>query len=221
MSEKIFHHYAFLRQKASYSLVQENEQAILFRDFKLTLEKTPEFVSAFSVFGLQSNASLMLWLSDPLFENIQTALHTLLSTGLGKYLEFSDVYFGLQKASTYSSVARSEREIKPTEKRKKYFVVYPFTKTAEWYLLGFEKRKSLMSEHVNVGLKHGGINQLLLYGIGMNNHEFVVSYEMDSLPAFQELVTELRSTESRLYTENDLPVLTCIYRPLGETLLYI
>ena len=75
-----------------------------------------------------------------------------------------------------------------------------------------------MGAHVKVGINYTSVNQLLLYSFGMNNHEFVVSYETDSLEDFQNLVMELRSTEGRRYTENDLPVSVCIVRPAQETL---
>ena len=54
------------------------------------------------------------------------------------------------------------------------------------------------------------IDQLLLYSYGVDDHEFVVSYETDSLQEFQTLVMELRGTEGRRYTLSDTPMFTCV-----------
>ena len=37
-----------------------------------------------------------------------------------------------------------------------------------------------------------------------------MSYETDSLQEFQTLVMELRGTEARRYTQNDIPMFTCV-----------
>lgn len=63
-----------------------------------------------------------------------------------------------------------------------------------------------------IGIKHVSIRQCLLYAYGVDNHEFIVSYETPTLPEFQDLVMELRGTEGRKYTANDLPIYTCIYK---------
>jgi chlorite dismutase len=56
------------------------------------------------------------------------------------------------------------------------------------------------------------------YSFGLDDQEFIVAYETDDLVAFQDLVRDLRATESRRSTVRDTPIVTGIRRPLGEIL---
>jgi chlorite dismutase len=77
----------------------------------------------------------------------------------------------------------------------------------------------MMKAHIDVGLKFSAnISQLLLYSFGIDDHEFIVSYQMDTLEEFQTLVMELRGTEGRRYTKNDTPIFTCISMSLLDAL---
>ena len=90
-------------------------------------------------------------------------------------------------------------------------MVYPFTKTSDWYLFGRETRQGMMNEHIRIGKQFRRIKQLLLYSFGLQDQEFVVVYEMDDLRLFSRLVHELRSTEGRRYTLSDAPLHTGIF----------
>jgi chlorite dismutase len=100
--------------------------------------------------------------------------------------------------------------------RLPYLIIYPFTKTTDWYQLDFETRRKMMGAHIKVGVGHPAIRQCLLYSYGVDDHEFIVSYETPTLEEFQDLIIELRSTEVRKYTANDLPIYTCIYKSPEE-----
>ena len=91
-------------------------------------------------------------------------------------------------------------------------------KSTEWYLTSKEERQQVMNGHMRVGHRHPQIRQLLAYSFGLDDQEFIVAYETDDLVAFQDLVRELRETESRRSTIRDTPIVTGIHRPLGEIL---
>src|SRR6266498_3501789 len=101
---------------------------------------------------------------------------------------------------------------------KPYLIIYPFSKTTEWYLMSREARQGMMNEHIRIGKQYDDIRQLLLYSFGLQNQEFVVVYETDELARFSDLVNELRDTEGRRYTLRDTPLHTAIYHPAEETL---
>jgi chlorite dismutase len=133
-------------------------------------------------------------------------------------VEIKDSLWGFTRPSQYSK-ARSKQEIDPfAVERKPYLVIYPFSKTIEWYLMSREARQGMMNEHIRIGKQYDEISQLLLYSFGLQNQEFVVVYEMDDLPRFSDLVNELRDTEARRYTLRDTPLHTAIYHPAEETL---
>jgi chlorite dismutase len=129
-----------------------------------------------------------------------------------------DSLWGFTRSSQYTKT-RSTQEIDPfAEKRMRYLVMYPFAKTADWYLMSRESRQGMMNEHIRIGKQYEDIKQLLLYSFGLQDQEFIVVYETDDLPRFSDLVNELRDTEARRYTLQDTPVYTAIYHPAEETL---
>ena len=129
-----------------------------------------------------------------------------------------DSLWGFTRPSQYTK-ARSTQEIDPfAASRKQYLVAYPFSKTAEWYLMSRESRQGMMNEHIRIGHEFPSVRQLLVYSTGLDDQEFIVSYETEDLAAFQQLVIALRDTEARRYTLRDTPIFTCVYRSVAETL---
>lgn len=82
--------------------------------------------------------------------------------------------------------------------------------------MSMDTRQGMMNEHIKLGKQYFDIKQLLLYSFGLQDQEFVVSYETDDLPKFSELVQALRSTEGRRYTSMDTPLITGVYRTPEE-----
>lgn len=133
-------------------------------------------------------------------------------------IEINESLWGFTRPSQYSK-ARSKQEIDPfANTRRPYLIIYPFSKTTEWYLMSREARQGMMNEHIRIGKQYEEITQLLLYSFGLQNQEFVVVYETDDLPHFSDLVNELRDTEARRFTLRDTPLHTAIYHPAEEAL---
>src|SRR4029079_15616585 len=100
--------------------------------------------------------------------------------------------------------------------RARYLVVYPFTKSTDWYLLSKEVRQGVMNGQMKSGHQYPQVRQLLAYSFGLDDQDFVVADETDDLPAFGALVRELRGTESRRSTVTDTPRLSAVHRPIEE-----
>jgi chlorite dismutase len=110
------------------------------------------------------------------------------------------------------SRGKSEQDIDAIEgERSRFFIVYPFTKTKEWYLMSVDARQGMMNEHIKIGKQYFDVKQLLLYSFGLQDQEFVVSYEVDNPVRFSELVNALRGVEGRKYTHADTPLVTGVY----------
>ena len=183
--------------------------------FLRTLRDTETIVPfhSFSLMGIRSDADFMLWRTSDGLESLEETLSSLLSTELGKYLEVSYSYFGLLRRSTYGQARTEQDHAEEAPDKQRYFVLYPFTKTVEWYLFSREERGKTMGEHIKVGRAYPNISQILLYSTGLGDQEFIVGYETESLAEFQDLVTDLRSTEARRHTLQDTPIFTCVHRP--------
>jgi chlorite dismutase len=189
-------------------------------DFARAVEAAaPEIATyGYSTLGLKLGADLMLWRKGTSPPAMQEMTSRLLLTGLGVYLEPSYSLFGFTRPSLYARRPTTQEQAIDVDERCAYLVVYPFSKTTEWYLMSKEARQGMMNEHIRVGHEYGDIRQVLLYATGIDDQEFVVAYETDDLTRFQSLVIDLRATEARRYTLRDTPILTGIHRPLREAL---
>jgi chlorite dismutase len=78
--------------------------------------------------------------------------------------------------------------------------------------MSMDARQGMMNEHIKLGKTYPDVRQLLLYSFGLQDQEFVVSYEVDDLTRFSDLVNGLRDTEARRYTLLDTPIITGVYQ---------
>lgn len=173
---------------------------------------------AYSTIGLRAEGDLLLWRMAESIEMVEETAADLLASGIGQWLMPAMSMIGLTRPSQYVKRPTTQEQSLFSGDRSKYLVVYPFTKSVEWYLSPAEERQAVMRGHMKVGHTYPQVRQLLAYSFGVDDQEFIVAYETDELVAFQDLVRELRETESRRSTVRDTPIITGIHRPLGEIL---
>jgi chlorite dismutase len=173
---------------------------------------------SYSTIGLRAEGDLLLWRMADRLEAIEESAADLLASGIGRWLTPASSMIGLTRPSQYVKRPTSQEQSLFSGDRSRYLVVYPFTKSAEWYLTPADERQAIMRGHMKVGHAYPQVRQLLAYSFGLDDQEFIVAYETDDLVAFQDLVRELRETESRRSTVRDTPIVTGIHRPLGEIL---
>ena len=171
---------------------------------------------AYSSIGLEPGIDVLLWRMAPSIEALEVAAAAALRAGLGRWLTVRHSLIGRVAPSQYVKRPTEQEQSLFEGQRSRYLVVYPFTKSAEWYLLSKEARQGIMNEHMRVGHVYPMVRQALAYSFGLDSQDFVVAYETDDLPAFGDLVRALRGTESRRSTVSDSPILLGIHRPLEE-----
>ena len=162
----------------------------------------------YSLVGTRGDCDLMLRALAPSLDPIHE-LHVLLNqSGLMRWAEIAHSYLAMTKESVYSD------EPQPLEPRPgsdaRYLIVYPLSKKREWYLLPPEERMRIMRGHIETGRRFAGIDINTAYSYGLDDQEFVVSFNADDPGEFLDLVQELRSTESSSYTASETPIFTCI-----------
>lgn len=215
---RTFNHYALYTFKDSYFALDSIARA----DFQQTWLKALRAAAHVEIYQAASEFDLLVWSAVPISDTERAAQFFDQSVAAAKiarhHLQPGTTLWGFTRPSQYTKSASSQ-EIDPFgETRKQYLIVYPFTKTTEWYLMSREARQGMMNEHIRIGKQYEEINQLLLYSFGLQNQEFVVVYETDDLTRFSDLVNELRDTEGRRYTLRDTPLHSAIYHPAEETL---
>lgn len=220
MSGSRFVQYLMLKCDRSWRFLPEKERAAGRAEFEHVLTgAAPELTThVYSTVALKAECDVLLWWHCAQPETAQNTLGKLLFTGFGKHCSVSHSLFGLTRPSQYTKQRTAQEQALDAPSRLKYLVVYPFTKTVEWYLMSREARQGLMNEHMRIGHEYDDVRQVLLYATGLDDQEFVVAYETDDLERHHQLVVALRSTESRRYTLRDTPIFTAIHRPLADAL---
>src|SRR5216683_1034905 len=186
-------------------------------DFVSTIESATSITNyAYTMVGLQAGIDLVLWRLAPSLDALEESAAAALRCGMGTWMSVKESFLGLIQPSQYVKKPTPQEQSLFSGERSRYLIVYPFTKSADWYLLDKETRQRVMNEHMKVGHQYPQVRQLLAYSFGLDDQDFVVAYETDDLPAFGALVRALRSTESRRSTVRDTPILAGIHRGLGE-----
>jgi chlorite dismutase len=119
----------------------------------------------------------------------------------------------MTKPSPYSE-QEARTEICTSERR--YLFVYPLDKKREWYALPMDERRRIMANHIEVGRRYPQITINTAYSFGIDDQEFMVSFEADQPGDFLDLVQELRGTESSAYTLRDTPIFSCVSMSLNR-----
>jgi chlorite dismutase len=181
-------------------------------------ETGPTGVSSalYSSIGLQPGVDLLLWRTGPSVDALELAAAAILRSGMGGWLTVTHSFLGRSGPSQYVAKATAQEQGMSGAERAHYLIVYPFTKSAAWYLSPREERQRAMNEHMKVGRRYPMVRQALAYSFGVDDQDFVVSDETDDLGAFGDLVRDLRGTESRRETVADTPILLGIQRPIHE-----
>ena len=171
---------------------------------------------SYSSIGLEPGADLLLWSLAPSLDALEERAAAVLRSGLGGWLTVRESFLGIIQPSQYVKKPTPQEQSLFSGERSRYLVVYPFTKTTDWYLQGREARQGIMNEHMRIGHDYPEIRQLLANSFGIDDMDFLVAYETDDLARFGELVRALRGTDSRRSTVRDTPLLVGIHRPFAE-----
>ncbi len=179
-------------------------------------EQGPVRTFAYSSVGIEPGVDLLLWRFAPSVDALEESAAALLGSGIGRWLTVSHSLIGRIGPSQYVRKPTGQEQSPFDGERSRYLIVYPFTKSVDWYLESQEARQKIMNEHMKVGHQYPMVRQALAYSFGLDSQDFVVAYETDDLPAFGDLVRALRSTESRRTTVSDTPILLGVHRPIEE-----
>lgn len=213
-----FVHVLALKLDPAWRRLSEERKAEERRSFLEAHRETSERVTTYtySMVGTRADASLLFWRLGATFEDVEESAARLLRSGMGRWLDIGYVMTGIVRPSSYVKERTPQEEAMFTGERSRYIIVYPFVKSTEWYLMPDEERRLQMAEHIRVGRKYPSIAQLLAYSFGVDDQEFIVAYETETLQEFQDLVRDLRATEGRVATVRDTPQLVGVHRPLEE-----
>jgi chlorite dismutase len=220
MAERLLNLFATYSFNDAYFASSEKERHSIRQKIAQEAQELAPATHFYTVFPARSDTDFLIWSAWEIDEKDQAAKaftgYNSATEGWRRFVRPAQVLWGFTRVSQYSR-GKSEQDMDPiNDPRAAYLVVYPFSKTKEWYLMSMDARQGMMNEHIKMGKQYFDIKQLLLYSFGIQDQEFVVSYEMEDLTRFSDLVNTLRSAEGRKYTLLDTPLITGFHRSVEE-----
>ena len=205
-----------------YRLAAE-DRAVAKREFAAAVSAGPARTHAYSLVGTRADADLLLWLvADELDELVRAETH-LRGTALWAHSTRPYAYLAARRRSKYlgehtHAGGEQDRSSAGPVGDSPYLVVYPMTKQRRWYRLPLEERTRIMASHFAVGHRYPSVRIHTAYSFGLDDQEFVVTFEVQDVRDFLALVADLRETESSAYTERETPIFTATACAIGNAL---
>ena len=173
-------------------------------------------VRSFLTAGLKRDCEFGTWAIADSAIPIADLAAALGNTELWSHVTTPHQFLAITKPSPYANADEEKTPIPQGD--KPWLFVYPFVKTKAWYQLPMEERWKMMREHIALGNGFPSIRINTAYSFGIDDQEFVVSFEGDDPVTFVELVQKLRSSRATAYTERDTPMFTCLKMDLRAVL---
>ena len=217
MAERTFAKFTFFKLDPAWQRRDASDRAADKREFLAACEDygLDRSLRAYSTVGTRGDTDLLILSQSPVLEDIHTFHVVLAQSGLAKWATIPHSYLAMTKPSPYSAEdARPEICVSS----RKYLFVYPLDKRRDWYSLGIDERRRVMASHIDIGRTYPEISINTAYSFGLDDQEFVVSFETDEPGRFLDLVQELRGSESSAYTQRDIPIFTCISMSVSRAL---
>jgi chlorite dismutase len=216
--------FAFYKVDPAWRRLPKEEREASKKEFGAAVEEWRQrmLLIPYSTVGLRPETDFMLWRIADSLDLLQQMSRQLNRTALGAYLTTPYSFVAMTKRSIYV-----DKHVHPGQEGRRaaivpgeyrYLFVYPFVKTRDWFLLPIERRQEMMDVHIKVGHQFPSVKLNTTYSFGLDDQEFVVAFESDKPADFVDLVMALRETEGSRFTLRDTPIITCIRKPIHETL---
>jgi len=215
--------YLTLAVTPEWRRLPERERASHKAEFVAAASHATVRTHSYSLVGTRADADLLLWCVGEDLDALRELEQQLASTALWSYSTRPYAYLAARRRSQYLAGhehAGSEhaRGTAGPVGDMPYVVVYPMTKKRSWYALPHEERTRIMGAHFAAGHKYPDIRIHTGYSFGIDDQEFVVSFEVPDVRRFLSLVADLRETESSAYTERETPIFVGAAMPLERAL---
>lgn len=211
--EKYYFNFSFFQIDPKWRWMADLAKEESAREVENVIKNSGIKFRSYSTLGLRSDADFLFWFAAKSIEEIQRVISKLYLTVFGKYIIPTQTYVSCTRPSIYARKGRIISFVAGSES-KKYVIVYPFTKTRDWYLLPKEERQKMMDEHIDASQKYPDIVLNTTYSFGIDDQDFMLAFETDELRDFQDLIMDLRETKVSEYVKADTPMIPCVKRDI-------
>src|SRR6266849_2048417 len=136
-----FVHAMALGLDAEWRRLPDAQRRSTLADFVSTVERAQDVKTyTYTMVGLQAGVDLLLWRLAPSLEALEESAAANLRCGMGTWMTVKESFLGLIQPSQYVKKPTPQEQSLFSGERSRYLVVYPFTKSADWYLLDKETR---------------------------------------------------------------------------------
>jgi len=180
----------------------------------ITSQSSENDIRTYSTVGTRADAELMLVQDSPSVDTFHELSKGINRSVMGSYLDQAYSYLSIRRKSRYKHGGGAPK----LKDDYKYMVIYPMTKTRPWYEKSMKERQEMMNDHFRVGKDYPMVKINTSYAFGLDDTEFVLSFEMDDPSDFTSLVMDLREVPAAQYTMTEIPIFTTIKMPIAEAL---
>jgi hydrogen peroxide-dependent heme synthase len=171
---------------------------------------------SYSTVGFRADADLVLWLTGASAEDLQRFLVEFRRTRAGDLLDPVATLMGMVKPAEFTP--DHQPAFVRGEAPRAYLCVYPFVRSAEWYLLPAAERGELLAEHGRLGREFPQVLANTTSAFGLGDWEWILAFETDELDALVDCIRRLRDSQTRRYTKVETPFFTGVRKPIGDCL---
>jgi len=212
-NDQYYFNFSFFKVDPKWRWMADLAKEESAKEVEIIIKNSGIMFRSYSNLGLRDDADFLFWFAAKTVEEIQVAIEKLYKTVFGKYITPSMTYLSCTRPSLYVQEQKAHGFVTGTDP-KKHVIVYPFTKTREWYLLPKEKRQEIMDEHIEVSKKYPQVVLNTTYSFGIHDEDFMLAFEVDDIRDFQDLIMDLRETQVSTYVKNDIPMIVCVKKDL-------
>ncbi|HJJ22282.1 MAG TPA: chlorite dismutase family protein [Nitrosopumilus sp.] len=212
-NDQYYFNFSFFKVDPKWRWMADFAKEESAKEVEIVIKNSGIMFRSYSNLGLRDDADFLFWFVAKTVEEIQVVIEKLYKTVFGKYIIPSRTYISCTRPSLYVQEQKAHGFVTGTDP-KKHVIVYPFTKTREWYLLPKEKRQEIMDEHIEVSKKYPQVVLNTTYSFGIHDEDFMLAFEVDDIRDFQDLIMDLRETQVSSYVKNDIPMIVCVKKDI-------
>jgi hydrogen peroxide-dependent heme synthase len=194
----------------------ESDQEVAVKEASALFDEWSDRVQVrgvYSTAGFSANDDLAFWWVAESVDDIQDLTVAFRQTELGRSLEQTQAFLGIVRPAEFAK-DHLPAFVKGTPP-KRYFTVYPYVRTPEWYLLDTKERGELLRLHGGAGREYPDVLANTTSAFGLGDYEWILAFEADSIDRIVDLMRRLRATEARRYTKLETPFVTGIRKDLA------
>ena len=152
-NDQYYFNFAFFKVDPKWRWMADLAKEESAKEVENVINNSGIMFRCYSNLGLRDDTDFLFWFAAKTVEEIQTIIEKNIQNSIWKiHCPIYDI-FVVYTTITIRTRTKAHGFVTGNEP-KKHVVVYPFTKTREWYLLPKEKRQEIMDEHIEVSKKY-------------------------------------------------------------------